>query len=287
MTNKTRDEFSAAVKNKLAARVGYHCSRCNAPTSGPGDDGQTLNTGIAAHISAAAPGGPRYDINQTPDQRKAIDNGIWLCISCSKIVDNNIIEFSVEKLIEFKSIAEETARAAQQDRLYSSEDLASSKLKGMRLLNIQLNPTSPNNTSFELSIGNIAEDPIVWLSLLLVFCKEDQNSVEARISRTSYQLLNDVSPIDKGRSETFSFDANGLGLSDLHQTTIVIWCKYAHSTSRFPVYFDEVSKFEIVNGRVKRTIQPNPSREKFLDLVRKEKSSDIEAIENSNPTVSR
>jgi hypothetical protein len=280
-----RDEFPSTVKNNIAQRVGYRCSRCNIPTSGPGDDGKTLNTGIAAHIRAASPGGPRYDASQTTEERKGMDNGLWLCVLCSKIVDNNFLEFSVEKLIELKNKAESLARNAQQDNLYSVQDFTSPKVKGMRLRYVQLTATNPNNTLFKLSIGNIFDDPIVWLSLFIVFFRESINGEEPLISNTSYQILNDVSPIDRDQTESFSFDANGLGVSDLHDTTLVVWSKYAHSTSRVPVYFDEVSRFEIFNGEVRRTIQPNPLREKILDIVRKRKISNIEEVENSSPNM--
>jgi hypothetical protein len=40
--------------------------------------------GEAAHISAAAPGGKRYDSSLTPEERRAPSNGIWLCELCAK-----------------------------------------------------------------------------------------------------------------------------------------------------------------------------------------------------------
>ena len=70
------------MKTALAQRAGYLCSNpdCRRPTSGPhSDPKKALITGEAAHICAAAVGGPRYDANQTPEQRKAITNAIWLC----------------------------------------------------------------------------------------------------------------------------------------------------------------------------------------------------------------
>jgi hypothetical protein len=69
-----RDDFSRPVVDKLAKRVGVKCSYpdCRAPTSGPdGGDGVT-NTGVAAHITAASPGGARYDETLTPELRSDI-----------------------------------------------------------------------------------------------------------------------------------------------------------------------------------------------------------------------
>jgi len=58
-----RDEFPEATKRVVAARVAYRCSNpdCRAPTAGPQlETGKTLNVGVAAHVSAAAPEGPRF-----------------------------------------------------------------------------------------------------------------------------------------------------------------------------------------------------------------------------------
>ena len=69
------------------------------------DDG-TINVGLAAHITAASPDGPRYDPNLTSDQRKHHSNGIWLCQNHGKLVDSDESQFTVEVLLSWKRIAE-------------------------------------------------------------------------------------------------------------------------------------------------------------------------------------
>ena len=61
-------------------------------------------TGVAAHICAAAPGtgSRRYDLNMSPEERPHIDNGIWLCVSCSVLIDRDEKRFTVEKLHQIK-----------------------------------------------------------------------------------------------------------------------------------------------------------------------------------------
>lgn len=72
-----RDEFNQKTKQRLAERVGYHCSKCGCLTSGPGtDENDSVNIGEAAHICAASEGGPRYDPNMSSEERSSIDNGI-------------------------------------------------------------------------------------------------------------------------------------------------------------------------------------------------------------------
>ena len=107
-----RDEFPKAVAETLAERVGNRCSNpgCRKPTSGPHtEDEKALNVGVAAHITAASPRGPRYDTSLTTDERKGVGNGIWLCQSCAKLVDNDEARYTKELLLRWKQAAEQEA----------------------------------------------------------------------------------------------------------------------------------------------------------------------------------
>src|SRR6266545_1432058 len=94
----SRDDFSEETKRILALRVGYLCSNpnCRNPTTGPQQEStKAINIGVAAHVTAAAPDGPRYDVNLTPEQRRHADNGIWTCQSCGKLIDNDRERYTV------------------------------------------------------------------------------------------------------------------------------------------------------------------------------------------------
>lgn len=107
-----RDDFSLPTKKTLANRVGQKCSNpsCRKPTCGANDDPQAFtNIGVASHICAAASGGPRYDESMTPGERKSIKNGIWLCQSCSKLIDDDELRYSKSTLLSWKKSAEESA----------------------------------------------------------------------------------------------------------------------------------------------------------------------------------
>lgn len=111
MTNN-RDDFSAKVKNTLGSRVGWKCSNpsCRRSTTGPhSDSDKSISIGVAAHICAAAPGGPRYDEGMSPAERASVENGIWLCQTCSRLVDTDDSIYSVALLREWKKGAEEMA----------------------------------------------------------------------------------------------------------------------------------------------------------------------------------
>lgn len=100
-----RDEFSTKTKQILAERAAHLCSNpdCLKLTTGPHSDPEkSLKTGHAAHIRAAASNGPRYDGNQTPQQRKHVSNGLWLCRECGDIVDKDTSPHTPELLHQWK-----------------------------------------------------------------------------------------------------------------------------------------------------------------------------------------
>ncbi len=109
-----RDNFTEATKNKLGKQVAWHCSRpgCVAPTVSATEDGDGVITlGRAAHITAAARGGPRYNERLTPEERKSANNGIWLCGDCANVIDADDAPFTEQTIREWKRNAQRRARA--------------------------------------------------------------------------------------------------------------------------------------------------------------------------------
>ena len=110
-----RDEFPLSVKRVLASRAGHRCSnpRHGAPTSAPHDDeGKSVNIGVAAHISAAAEGGPRFNPTLSQEGRADIANAIWLCQNCAKLIDSDPKHYTVALLRRWKRGAEARALRA-------------------------------------------------------------------------------------------------------------------------------------------------------------------------------
>lgn len=104
-----RDDFSKVTIEILAKRVGYLCSspNCKKFTVGANEiSTKSTSIGIAAHITAAAIGGPRYDESLTPEQRRHIDNGIWLCSNCATLIDRDENYYTVLLLKRWKEDAE-------------------------------------------------------------------------------------------------------------------------------------------------------------------------------------
>ncbi len=110
-----RDNFTKPTVEALGKRVGYLCSNpsCKKHTIGPNSEEEKSSLiGIAAHITAASPNGPRYDVNMTQEQRKHISNGIWLCCNCSTIIDKDPDTFPMATLLDWKYRAETEMRNA-------------------------------------------------------------------------------------------------------------------------------------------------------------------------------
>jgi RNA polymerase subunit RPABC4/transcription elongation factor Spt4 len=108
-----RDDFNKETKRILQERVGNRCSNpeCKCLTSGPNyEPEKATRIGVAAHITAASKGGPRFDPVLTSKDRSFISNGIWLCQNCAKLIDNDEQVYLEDLLLEWKQISEENCR---------------------------------------------------------------------------------------------------------------------------------------------------------------------------------
>jgi hypothetical protein len=181
-----RDDFNSKIKDTLSKRVGLHCSNpdCKALTSGPNSsEDKSTNIGVAAHIRAASINGPRFDPSMTSRERSSIRNGIWLCQSCSKLIDCDPLRYTVELLQEWKSQAENEA------------DLELTKKNGSRTLSgfdkiFRLMPALINEFIEDIKQNPLLREFILqgrgWVynsggRKLLVYYFEDHEDLEAKI----------------------------------------------------------------------------------------------------------
>ena len=77
---KTRSKATLTLRAMLARRYGF---------------GAVSYTHLDVY-KRQAQGGPRYDASMTPEERKSFENGIWLCQSCSKLIDTDITRYPKE-----------------------------------------------------------------------------------------------------------------------------------------------------------------------------------------------
>lgn len=83
------------------------CELCSSPVYEEGLLRQAGNYSNIAHINAASPGGPRYDAEQTPQERGAIENLMLLCRACPKLIDDNPDDFTAPMLRAVKADREQ------------------------------------------------------------------------------------------------------------------------------------------------------------------------------------
>lgn len=114
VVRRNRDDFTVPVLRLISQEVNFYCSNpdCRVPTVGPSKQKGVSNIGVGAHITAAAPGGPRYDASLTPDERRSAANALWLCNSCGRLVDNDASTYTVSQLVQWKIDAKDRAQKA-------------------------------------------------------------------------------------------------------------------------------------------------------------------------------
>lgn len=145
---KRRDDFPSGAKEKLRARVGFRCSNpdCRVPTAGPGaGDSDVAHFGQAAHITAALPGGPRYDDSLSVAQRRSINNAIWLCSIHATEIDANKERYPASLLHEWKRKAEALADAEKGKHLPHADDARNELIAALSGLPVPFTHTAIGN----------------------------------------------------------------------------------------------------------------------------------------------
>ncbi|CAB5154633.1 hypothetical protein IST4116A_05126 [Burkholderia cenocepacia] len=114
MSTSGRAEFRKATKEELAQAADYRCVRpgCARKTHVFNRaTGVYRHFGAAAHDAAASRNGPRPAPEMTEEQRRAYENGAWLCMNCATIVDVLPDWFPPGVISGWQAKAEEEANA--------------------------------------------------------------------------------------------------------------------------------------------------------------------------------
>lgn len=143
-----RHDFTQPTVQRLRDRAGNVCSfpECYVHTHGSAFTGdKAVGIGVACHIKAAAPGGPRYDAEQTKDQRRHLDNGIWMCQTHSRLIDADDSAFSVETLLEWKQRAEARSNSLLNQKSFTQKEVNAAVEEGnisivQRMMNMSTDP---------------------------------------------------------------------------------------------------------------------------------------------------
>ncbi|MCT4117750.1 hypothetical protein HZP48_00625 [Elizabethkingia anophelis] len=124
-------EFSVEIIKTLAKRAGERCSICNKITSKPHESKaeKFINLGEAAHIKGnkKTPNN-RHDGNMLPIEKSNINNAIWLCRSCHKIIDSDSLKYSVEYLTSLKANHENKVKIGYYDNQWQEIETLNVKI---------------------------------------------------------------------------------------------------------------------------------------------------------------
>lgn len=121
-----RHDFLMGTVRLLRDSAGNVCSypECHRHTHGAKASGKgALTVGVACHIKAAAPGGPRFDAEQTREERRHFSNGIWMCQTHSKLIDADNSAYSVETLLEWKRNAEARSNSQLNQKSFTENEV--------------------------------------------------------------------------------------------------------------------------------------------------------------------
>ncbi|WP_406071935.1 hypothetical protein [Micromonospora sp. NBC_01638] len=151
-----RADFSAATRRLIAQRAGFQCSvlNCGRPTVGPGPGtADVIDIGMAAHIYAAAPGGPRGTGGLSINERRSAENGIWCCYDHGKAIDSDGgNSFSVSELRAWKRLHE--ARKS-----FDMHGVALDNYGLVESISINSAPAALSGRNFKLGMRNIIAGP--------------------------------------------------------------------------------------------------------------------------------
>ena len=120
-----RDNFSGSTIKLLHDKVNGLCSKpdCRILTRGPNSKvGKITSIGQAAHITAAAKGGPRYNASLSQAERKSYENGIWLCNNHARLIDSDKEKYPIELLKSWKLESEKHVEGSIGKPLFFKEN---------------------------------------------------------------------------------------------------------------------------------------------------------------------
>ena len=105
--------FSETTIKRLFALSGNNCGYPGCPV--PIVEKTGIVTGEICHIKARSPGGPRFDPNQSSEERNAFENLILLCRNHHKVVDADPNLYTVDALLDIKAIHGNVAGRPEQE----------------------------------------------------------------------------------------------------------------------------------------------------------------------------
>lgn len=98
------------MRKRLYISSGNACARCHASLIESEEGGREVPVENIAHIKGVMPRSPRYDVNQTPEERNAFENLLVVCGRCHPLIDGDASTFTVDRLRAMKIEHEQLVR---------------------------------------------------------------------------------------------------------------------------------------------------------------------------------
>ena len=117
-----RLEFSDKTKKALKAIAGGRCChpQCLDETEGATQNARdelvARGVGVASHIYAAKKNGPRGQNGLSPQEIRSASNGMWMCASHGRQIDDFEQDYPALQLLRMKAVRELAHKIQQQDR---------------------------------------------------------------------------------------------------------------------------------------------------------------------------
>lgn len=184
--------------------------------------------GIAAHITAAAAGGPRYDGSMTSVQRSAASNAVWLCQGCATIVDRSPDRYTTAILRAWKSLAEEEAHlelAGQGITTGGSADFLVRAVSDEGQWQLEIENLGPNEDEFLVEVVSVGA-PVNWARRFPLPWRE--LSLEENRARDGWQSVPTTRWVNLAHARSFEshvgvhfVDGRERGLEYLHIHSVI------------------------------------------------------------------
>lgn len=147
----------------LWGQSGKKCPLCKVVIIEEGKTGNPFPVGEMAHIEGENEGAARYNPKMTADQRADYQNLILLCPTCHTKIDNDIQEYTIDKLKKIKKEHEkwvsESLRAVMPDITFAELEVIVKYLVAVPISDSNITVIPPHEkirrNNLSLEVGNL------------------------------------------------------------------------------------------------------------------------------------
>lgn len=243
---------------RLFAESGNQCAFPKCTTSII-DDSRGIVLGEICHIKAQKVNGPRYDENQTNEERHGFNNLILLCPLHHSIIDSDTKSYTVERLINMKSKHEDSNRNSQNEIEEKNIKILIDKIDISNKLKIkknELNQINPVGNQFAKTIQNF--NTPLGISIKLTY-----KDLLSELYSTQYTVSKLLADTIKVATETNDYE-----LIHLCKNELTGWSSMTDNTPDyriFEVYLSPVNIKSSSHQNINEMWQEFESRNEFVN----------------------